>query len=113
MGEPLIRMFTNSNLRVSVFHRGSDFSELKNHDVIITATGNPHLITSEMIREGAVIVDAGTASEGGVILGDINDEIRARTDISAITPKIGGVGPLTIGVLFENVLASAAANQTH
>ena len=113
VGEPLIRMFTNSNLRVSVFHRGSDFSELRNHDVIITATGNPHLITSEMIREGAVIVDAGTASEGGVILGDINDEIRARTDISAITPKIGGVGPLTIGVLFENVLASAAENQTH
>ena len=113
VGEPLIRMFTNSNLHVSVFHRGSDFSELKNQDVIITATGNPHLITSEMIREGAVIVDAGTASEGGVILGDINDEIRARTDISAITPKIGGVGPLTIGVLFENVLASAAENQTH
>ena len=60
-----------------------------------------------------MIFDAGTASEGGVILGDINDEIRARTDISAITPKIGGVGPLTIGVLFENVLASAAENQTH
>ena len=48
-----------------------------------------------------------------MILGDINDEIRARTDISAITPKIGGVGPLTIGVLFENVLASAVENQTH
>ena len=67
----------------------------------------PDLITSEMVRSGAVIVDAGTASEGGKLVGDISDEIRERSDISAITPKLGGVGPLTVGVLFENVLAAA------
>ncbi len=107
VGAPLIKMFTNSELNVEVFHRGSDFSELKNFDVIITATGNPHLITNEMVRSGAVVVDAGTASENGILVGDINDEIRERNDLAAITPKIGGVGPLTVSVLFENVLNAA------
>ena len=100
-------MWGNSGLNVEVFHRGSDFSKLHDYEVIVTATGAPDLITDEMIRSGAVIVDAGTASEGGKLVGDISDEIRERTDISAITPKIGGVGPLTVGVLFENVLMAA------
>ena len=107
VGRPLASMWGNSGLNVEVFHRGSDFSKLHNYEVIVTATGAPDLITDEMIRSGAVIVDAGTASEGGKLVGDISDEIRERTDISAITPKIGGVGPLTVGVLFENVLMAA------
>ena len=77
---------------------------------VVTATGNPHLITNEMIKEGAVVVDAGTASEGGHLVGDINEEIRAREDLSAITPKIGGVGPLTVSVLFDDVLRACENN---
>lgn len=107
VGRPLASMWEKSGLLVEVFHRGSDFSKLHDFDVIITATGVPDLITDEMVRSGAVIVDAGTASEGGKLVGDISDEIRERSDISAITPKIGGVGPLTVGVLFENVLTAA------
>ncbi len=107
VGRPLASMWGNSGLDVEVFHRGSDFSKLHDYEVIVTATGVPDLITDEMVRSGAVIVDAGTASEGGKLVGDISDEIRERTDISAITPKIGGVGPLTVGVLFENVLMAA------
>lgn len=107
VGGPLIRMWTNSGYSLEVFHRGSDFSKLKDFDIIVTATGNPHLITSEMIKSGAVIVDAGTASEGGHLVGDISDEIRERNDLGAITPKIGGVGPLTVTVLFEDVLRAA------
>ena len=64
--------------------------------------------TNEMIRPGAVVVDAGTASEQGKLVGDISDEIRARNDLGAITPKVGGVGPLTINVLFENVIIAAS-----
>jgi methylenetetrahydrofolate dehydrogenase (NADP+)/methenyltetrahydrofolate cyclohydrolase len=104
VGAPLIRMWTNSGFSLDVFHRGSDFSLLKDFDVIVSATGNPHLITNEMVKPGAVIVDAGTASEGGHLVGDISNEIREREDLSAITPKIGGVGPLTVSVLFEDVL---------
>lgn len=107
VGRPLASMWGNSDLNVEVFHRGSDFSKLHDYEVIVTATGAPDLITDEMVRSGAIIVDAGTASEGGKLVGDISDEIRERTDISAITPKIGGVGPLTVGVLFENVLMAA------
>ena len=60
-----------------------------------------------MVKSGAVIVDAGTASEDGVLVGDVDDTVRERTDLSAITPKIGGVGPLTVSVLFEDVIAAA------
>ena len=104
VGAPLIRMWRNSGYELDVFHRGSDFSKLNQYDIVVTATGNPHLITSDMIKTDAVVVDAGTASEGGHLVGDINDEIRSRTDLKAITPKIGGVGPLTVSVLFEDVL---------
>ena len=110
VGAPLIRMWTNSGFNLDVFHRGSDFSKLKDYDVIVTATGNPHLIKSEMIKTGAVVVDAGTASEGGHLVGDINEKIRNRDDLT-ITPKFGGVGPLTVTVLFEDVL-KAAENQS-
>lgn len=110
VGAPLIRMWTNSGYNLEVFHRGSDFSKLKDYDVIVTATGNPHLITTEMIKPGAVVVDAGTASEGGHLVGDISDEIRNREDLAFVTPKIGGVGPLTVSVLFEDVLF-ASSNQ--
>ena len=108
VGKPLMSMWTKSGNAVHVFHRGSDFSKLKDFDVIVTATGAPHLITNEMIRPGAVVVDAGTASEQGKLVGDISDEIRARNDLGAITPKVGGVGPLTINVLFENVIIAAS-----
>ncbi len=107
VGAPLIRMWNNSGFDVEVFHRGSDFNELKKFDVIVTATGNPHLIESSMIKEGAIVIDAGTASEGGHLVGDINNEIRNREGLAAITPKIGGVGPLTVSVLFEDVLKAA------
>ena len=108
VGAPLIRMWTNSGFSLEVFHRGSDFAKLKDFDVIVTATGNPHLINSEMIKPGAVVVDAGTASEGGHLVGDISNEIREREDLSAITPKIGGVGPLTVSVLFDDVIRACA-----
>lgn len=108
VGKPLMSMWTKSGNAVHVFHRGSDFSKLKDFDIIVTATGAPHLITNEMVRPGAVVVDAGTASEQGKLVGDISDEIRARNDLGAITPKVGGVGPLTINVLFENVIIAAS-----
>ena len=107
VGAPLLKMFTNSGYDVKMFHRGDDLSVLKNYDVIITATGKPGIITNEMVAPGTVIVDAGTASEDGVLKGDVADEVRARGDLAAITPKIGGVGPLTVTCLFEHVLEAA------
>lgn len=108
IGKPLAKMWKDSGYDVTVFHRGDDLSELKDYSVIVTATGVPHLIKTEMISSGATIVDAGTASEDGVLVGDIDDEVRDRHDLLAITPKIGGVGPLTVTALFEHVLQAAS-----
>jgi methylenetetrahydrofolate dehydrogenase (NADP+)/methenyltetrahydrofolate cyclohydrolase len=100
-------MFSNSGFDVSLFHRGDDLTKLKQYDIIITATGVPGLISSSMLKPGATLVDAGTASEDGVLKGDASDEVRARTDLKAITPIKGGVGPLTVTCLFEHVIQAA------
>lgn len=107
IGKPLFTMWQDSGYDVTVFHRGDDLSKLINFDVIISATGSPHLIKTEFVKPDAVVVDAGTASEDGVLVGDVADEVRGRTDLSAITPKVGGVGPLTVTALFEHVLQAA------
>ena len=104
VGAPLYKIFTNSNYHVDLFHRGSDLTKLNQYDIIITATGVPGLISSSMIKPGAVVIDAGTASENGVLKGDIDDEVRSRTDLAAITPIKGGVGPLTVSCLFDHVI---------
>jgi len=106
VGAPLYRMFTNSGYDVTLFHRGDDLTKLKDYNVIISATGVPGLITNDMVSAGTCIVDAGTASENGRLVGDVSDEVRERTDLSAITPIIGGVGPLTITCLFEHIILS-------
>lgn len=106
VGAPLERMWKASGFDVTIFDHKSDLSQLRNFDVIVSATGVPHLITSAMVRGGAVVVDAGTASEDGVLVGDVDDAVRERTDIAAITPVSGGVGPLTVAVLFEHVISA-------
>lgn len=108
VGAPLAKMWRDSGYDVTVLTRASTdiAGVLKDSAVIVTATGVPHLITTDMIGIGAVVVDAGTASEDGVIVGDIDDSVRARDDLT-VTPEKGGVGPLTIAALFDNVIASA------
>ena len=107
VGAPLYKMFQDSNYDVTLFHRGDDLTKLNQYDIIITATGVPGLISDSMIKPGAILIDAGTASEDGVLKGDIDSSIRNRTDLSAITPTTGGVGPLTITCLFDHVIQAA------
>jgi methylenetetrahydrofolate dehydrogenase (NADP+)/methenyltetrahydrofolate cyclohydrolase len=104
VGAPLLKMWQESHYDVEMFHRGDDLMRLKDFDVVVTATGQPGLIRSEMLKNGAVVVDAGPASEKGVIKGDIAEDVRETRDDLTITPKIGGVGPLTVAMLFENVI---------
>lgn len=81
-------------------------SAAREADVIITATGQPGLLSSAMFKIGAVVVDAGVASEGGKTAGDLADDVYDRNDLT-LTPKVGGVGPLTVCALFENTLRAA------
>ncbi|MDR0957435.1 MAG: bifunctional 5,10-methylenetetrahydrofolate dehydrogenase/5,10-methenyltetrahydrofolate cyclohydrolase [Candidatus Nomurabacteria bacterium] len=110
VGKPLARMWRNSGLDVEVMDRKTEnlHEKLLSSDVIVTATGVPNLITSDDVKFGAVVVDAGTAAEHGKIVGDVSEELRARDDIK-ITPQIGGVGPLTISALMDNVIRTARA----
>ena len=108
VGAPLYKMFTDSNYDVTLFHRGDDLTKLNQYDIIITATGAPGLIVNSMIAPSAVVIDAGTASENGVLKGDLAPEVHSRQDLTAITPITGGVGPLTITCLFDHIIASAS-----
>lgn len=104
------RVWQGSGYDVTVFDETSHdmHDRLSQFDVIVTATGVPGLITSNDVKDGAVVVDAGTASEKGKIVGDVADEVREREDIM-ITPVKGGVGPLTVAALFDNVIRAASA----
>ncbi len=75
-------------------------------DVIITATGKPGLITGSWVKPGAVVIDAGTAENAGTIVGDVDSETVAPL-ASFISPTPGGVGPVTIAKLLENVVLVA------
>lgn len=107
VGAPLERMWRDSGYDVTVFRSKDSLESLPEYDVIVSATGVPHLITDELVGSGTVVIDAGTASEGGVLVGDVDDAVRKRNDLKAITPKVGGVGPLTVTALFEHVLIAA------
>ena len=110
VGAPLERILTETGHSVTVVDRKTtDIAEaFKAAEVIITATGQPGLITSVMIPANAVVVDAGVASEQGKTVGDLAEDVRERIDLT-ITPEKGGVGPLTICALFDNVLRATRA----
>lgn len=109
VGAPLARILGDSGVDVAVYDKefgGNLASELQKAEVVITATGQPGLITADMLAPKATVVDAGTASENGVIVGDLSADVRKRQDLT-ITPERGGVGPLTVAALFDNVLRAA------
>lgn len=110
VGEPLHKMLTQSNVQSVSLDRSNNIpEELATADVIVTAAGVPGLITSEMIPLGCVVVDAGVAMEAGKAVGDLASNVYERDDLK-ITPTKGGVGPLTICALFENVIKAAKLN---
>lgn len=109
VGAPLEKILNKSSIDVEVIDR--EIPDLAQHtldaDIIITATGSPALLYPDMIKQGAVVVDAGVASEEGKTIGDLSPEVFKRDDLT-ITPEKGGVGPLTVCALFENVIRAAA-----
>jgi methylenetetrahydrofolate dehydrogenase (NADP+)/methenyltetrahydrofolate cyclohydrolase len=108
VGAPLEKMLMASGIDVHVATRATEDlkSEALTADVIITATGKHGIVNAAMIKENAVVVDAGTASEGGKTVGDLAEDVYERDDIT-VTPTKGGVGPLTVCALFENVIRAA------
>jgi methylenetetrahydrofolate dehydrogenase (NADP+)/methenyltetrahydrofolate cyclohydrolase len=108
VGAPLAKLWNSQGLTTTVYDSSTQdlAGALQVSDVIVTATGKPALITRSMVQPGAVVVDAGTAAEHGKIVGDLAADVRELDDIT-ITPEKGGVGPLTVCALFDNVIQSA------
>lgn len=108
VGAPLEKIYDDLGYDLAVYQKGVDGlkEELLQADVIISATGSAGLIKSDMIAQGAVAIDAGVASEGWKTRGDFDADVYDREDLS-ITPQKGGVGPLTVSALFENLIRSA------
>jgi methylenetetrahydrofolate dehydrogenase (NADP+)/methenyltetrahydrofolate cyclohydrolase len=105
IGKPLSMAITNKMGTVTLCHE--ETKNMKKHtrqaDILVTATGQPDLITSEMIKEDAVVVDAGYAKENGKVQGDVKfDEVKEKA--SKITPNPGGVCPVTVAATMQNLL---------
>ncbi len=107
VGEPLERMLRASNVDVVALDESDDVTTaVAVAEIIVTATGRPGVLTSKMIPRKCVVVDAGVAMEAGRPVGDLAADVYERDDLK-ITPRRGGVGPLTVCALFENVMKAA------
>lgn len=107
VGRPLYELWLKQGLNVEIADSKTNLSNvLSGADLIVSAAGVPNTITRNMIKSGTILIDAGTADLDGSIVGDVAEEVRDLDDIS-ITPKVGGVGPLTIAALIDNVIRSA------
>lgn len=109
VGKPLIQCCLNKNATVTVCHsRTKDLKEhTKNADVIIAAIGKSKFITEDMVKQGAVIIDVGiNREEDGKLTGDVDFE-NVSKKASYITPVPGGVGPMTIAMLMNNVIKAS------
>ena len=113
VGAPLTRMWRNSGIDVVALDDNCrDLkSALLDMDVIVTATGVPGLIKPDMLKRGTVIVDAGVADDHGQTVDDLAEAVYSRDDLT-LTPRKGGVGPLTIAALMDNVIRASYPKNT-
>jgi methylenetetrahydrofolate dehydrogenase (NADP+)/methenyltetrahydrofolate cyclohydrolase len=115
VGKPLSMMFLAKQATVTVCHKATrDLASFtRQADILCSATGRAGLITGEMVKKGAVVVDIGiNALEDGTITGDV-DFSSVSKKASLITPVPGGVGPVTIAMLLENTLRSAQRSELY
>ncbi len=110
VGGPLTRALIDQGYDVTPVDRDTENKDqiIRSADVLITGAGVPGLIKSAIVKPGAVVIDAGVAAEKGKLVGDIDPKVRERHDLT-ITPEKGGVGPLTVCALFDNVIRAASA----
>jgi methylenetetrahydrofolate dehydrogenase (NADP+)/methenyltetrahydrofolate cyclohydrolase len=111
IGRPLAMMLAQkrptANAAVTVVHTGvADWSRYtRRADILVAAAGVPGIIQPEHVRPGAVVVGAGVRYEGRRLLPDVDESCEQVA--SAITPRLGGVGPTTVAMLFRNAVTAA------
>lgn len=112
VGKPIKHLLQKQNLDVESLNSTSENSEekIKNADVIITAIGKAHYIHSSMVKNGVFIIDAGTSESNGAVVGDVDTNSFTEKD-ATLVPCPGGVGPVTVAMLLNNILLSALKNK--
>ena len=108
VGKPLIQCLLNKNATVTVCHsKTKNISEItKNADIICTALGKPKFLKADMVKEGVIVIDVGINRTDDGLVGDVDYE-EVSKKASYITPVPGGVGPMTIAMLMNNVVKAA------
>lgn len=107
VGKPTVLALLNRNATVTVCHRKTKDlkGEVKKADIVVIAAGNPQFIKKSFVRSGQVVIDVGITKVRGILFGDVDFQQVSKV-VKAITPVPGGVGPMTVVSLFENVLLS-------
>lgn len=105
VGHPLSLAMLNKDATVTIAHsKTNNLKDItKNADILISATGIPHLIKEDMIKENATIIDVGVAKIDGKIVGDV-DFLNVSKKAKYITPNPGGVGPMTVAMIIDNLI---------
>ena len=114
VGKPMSMLLLHKNGTVTICHsRTKDLKkECKDADILVAAVGVPELITGDMVKEGAVVIDVGmNRLPDKRLVGDVNFA-EASQKAAAITPVPGGVGPMTIAMLMKNTVKAASINKT-
>jgi methylenetetrahydrofolate dehydrogenase (NADP+)/methenyltetrahydrofolate cyclohydrolase len=109
VGKPVSMLLLSRHATVTICHsRTKDLAaECRRADVLVAAVGKAKMITADMIKPGAVVIDVGVnRTEEGKLVGDVDFEAAVNV-ASAITPVPGGVGPMTIAMLMKNTLLAA------
>ena len=105
VGKPLATLMLAADATVTVCHsKTTNLAEItKQADVLVCAVGSPKMITADMVREGAVVIDVGVNRVDGKLCGDVDfDKVSKKA--SYITPVPKGVGPMTVAMLLENIV---------
>jgi methylenetetrahydrofolate dehydrogenase (NADP+) / methenyltetrahydrofolate cyclohydrolase len=110
VGRPLFSLLLGANATVTVSHsRTRDLREVcRRAEILVAAAGRARLITGDMVRPGATVIDVGTNRTDEGLVGDVDFE-AAKEVAGAITPVPGGVGPMTIAMLLSNTVLAARA----
>lgn len=108
VGKPLANLLIEKETTLTTCNKYTDnlTQKCQQADIIISAVGKKHLIGEDMIKNDAIVIDTGIDYENGNMYGDVNFEL-AKQKASYITPTPGGVGPITVVKLLENVIKSA------
>jgi methylenetetrahydrofolate dehydrogenase (NADP+) / methenyltetrahydrofolate cyclohydrolase len=108
VGKPVAQLLLAANATVTQCHsRTRDLAAVcRRADVLVAAAGVPRIVTADMVREGAIVIDVGIHREDDGLVGDVDFD-AVKEVASAITPVPGGVGPMTIAMLLVNTLKAA------